>query len=125
MFELEDKHKKYLYYALLLVFLVIFIDGFLRMLSGNPVMDRKEYWKEKIATELPTGSTWDDITVWGELNTVNFEKDSQNTLRGTAEIIPDPGLEFPCSQWNIVIIIDLDASGRSTDQKIKTIGSCL
>jgi len=48
----------------------------------------------------------------------------QQELYANVEKVPEPGLKFPCSEWNIIVEITLDADGHAKDSSVRAVGTC-
>jgi hypothetical protein len=79
-----------------------------------------------MAHDLPVGTSADVIKKWGATHSIKFDDlKAQHWLYANVESVPESGIPFPCSVWNIIIQITIDATNRSTQNKVSTVGSCI
>jgi hypothetical protein len=87
---------------------------------------RRAYWEGELARNAPVGSSKDAILTWAASRGVHFNDDhTQQRLYANVEQIPEPGIPFPCSEWNIIVQISMDSNNRSTSNNVSQVGSCL
>jgi hypothetical protein len=92
----------------------------------SKVQERIAFWKETLAREVPLGTPADQIQEWGSAHKIKFDYlEKQRWLYAIAEMIPETGIRFPCSQWNIILKISIDGGGRSVKNDVSAVGSCV
>jgi hypothetical protein len=83
------------------------------------------FWKQTIASELPIGSSSDQIEKWASSHKIHFTHRPEDAqFSATVEKFPAEGLRFPCNNWNVVILIKVDKNGRSTKSSVYGVGDC-
>jgi hypothetical protein len=95
--------------------------------QGNShARERAEFWKAELAHNIPLGTTKEKAIQWGKDRNVKFEfLEEQHWLYANVEHVPDSGIGFPCSDWNIILKVSLDANDRTTGREVSTVGSCI
>lgn len=90
------------------------------------VKERVNYWKSELDTNIPAGTTSAKAIKWGISKNVKFDHlSSKNWLYSNVESVLNDGIGFPCSQWNIILTIVLDANSRAVKNEVSTVGSCI
>ncbi|HEU4669190.1 MAG TPA: hypothetical protein VFR91_00660 [Dyella sp.] len=94
--------------------------------QGAPeFQNRVAAWSHRLS-ELPAGSSPYQIQQWANLHKVHFVfLPDQRQFYANVERVPVNGLHFPCSEWSIIITVDMDPSGHSTKSKVNQVGTCL
>jgi hypothetical protein len=88
--------------------------------------ERIAFWKNALASDLPVGTNADEIKKWGATHGVKFDDlKVQHWLYANVESVPETGIPFPCSAWNIIIKITVDTTNRSVQNNVSTVGSCI
>ena len=96
--------------------------------GSHVVEERYVYWNETIARELPIGTSLVEIYRWGEANHVEFSRPVNNARGHWVSAVVDRKpvtFGFPCAEWMVNIRISLDATDRSTENKVSKVGVCL
>jgi hypothetical protein len=63
---------------------------------------------------------------WGAAHHAQFDfLEQQRWLYSNVERVPETGIHFPCSEWNIIIAIHLDGTNRAVSNDVRTVGTCL
>ncbi len=63
---------------------------------------------------------------WGAEHHVKFDfLEQQRWLYANVERVPESGVPFPCSEWNIILTFHLDEQQRSMMNEVSTVGACL
>jgi hypothetical protein len=63
---------------------------------------------------------------WGKDRNVKFDfLEEQRGLYANVEQVPDSGIGFPCSDWNIILKVSLDPNDCTSGSEVRTVGSCL
>lgn len=84
-----------------------------------------EAWNQRL-NELPAGSSSSQIQRWAALHKVHFVfLPNQRQFYANVERVPVNGLHFPCSEWSIIITVNVDSSGHSTGSDVNQVGTCL
>ena len=93
--------------------------------AAPDIKGRVGYWQSSLSSEVPVGSSKDQLILWGKKRGVEFTYlEQQHALYAIAEKIPDPS-GIVCTQWNITLQVSLNANNVSTQQKVGSVGSCL
>ena len=104
------------------------------LLSGMSGCDRDDhqleqrvsFWKSELQSGVPLGSSADVAVAWGNTHGVSLDLlPEQKWLYGIIERVPEKGIAFPCSEWNIVIRIQLDEHGKTAENFVETVGTCV
>jgi hypothetical protein len=95
--------------------------------TGNAkLQERVAFWRGALANGVPVGTGKEKIREWGETHHVKFDLlGQQHVLYANVERIPEAGIPFPCSEWNIILKITIDSAGRSERSEVSTAGSCI
>lgn len=94
--------------------------------DNHVLRERVAYWQAALSQGVPTGTAKDKAVEWGASHNVQFEYlVQQHWLYANVEQVKESGIPFPCSQWNIILKVTIDASGRSSKNEVTTVGSCL
>src|SRR6185437_1976142 len=89
------------------------------------VHERMEVWSQRVA-KLPAGSSSPQIQLWAKSYKVNFMfLPQQRQFSANVESVPVKGIGFPCSAWNIIVIVSVDQSGHSTKNIVQSVGTCV
>jgi len=106
--------------------LLILIVFFMSACQASPdVKGKIANWQTLLTSEIPIGSTKDQVIQWGEKRGIKFTfLEQQQELYAIAEKIPDPS-GIICTEWNITIQIGIGANGISTNQKVGSVGACI
>lgn len=90
------------------------------------VKERADYWKSDLDTNIPAGTTSAKAIEWGISKNIKFDYlPSKNWLYSNVERVPDSGIGFPCSEWNIMLKVILDANGYAVKNEVSAVGSCI
>ena len=88
--------------------------------------ERVSFWRNELARDVPVGTSRDEIIKWGAGRGVKFDYlEVQHWLYVNAESVPETGIPFPCSAWNIIIKITIDPTNHSVQNNVSTVGSCI
>jgi hypothetical protein len=83
-------------------------------------------WDATIEKQVPIGTGRSKVEAWVAANTILLRYDAdRNQLYGVVEKVPEPGLKFPCSDWNVIVEIRFDTRGRVLNHFVHTVGTCL
>ena len=117
--------KKILLVTVLLALAAIFSAIFSKS-GANNVPQQISYWRQKLTSEVPVGSPKDYVLLWAKNNSVDFVLDvHRNTLFANVGRVPDTGIGFPCSEWNILIDLTLGRDNKVSTETVHSAGSCL
>lgn len=93
---------------------------------NEQLAQRRAYWEAALQQNVPVGTTKDQIMSWGLSQGVEFRTvPPDHWLYANVESVPVEGIKFPCSQWNIILKVSLDASDRAAGHEISQVGTCL
>ena len=88
--------------------------------------ERVSYWESVLASDLPVGTSTDGIHKWGETHGIKFDDlKLQHWLYANVESVPETGIPFPCSAWNIIVKITIDSTNHSVQNNVNIVGSCI
>lgn len=88
--------------------------------------ERTAYWREALLQGVPAGSSKRQAMEWAISRNVKFEYlEQQHWLYANVERVPESGIPFPCSQWNIILKVAIDNNGHSVQNDVSTVGTCL
>ena len=112
-----------------IVTIILFL-GIVYTLTGqithNRIQKRVAYWESLIDKEIPTGTRKENVEQWGQQQHLKLEWiPSKNMLDANVEQLPDAGIGFPCSSWNIIVDIYIGNDGSSLRRKVHSIGNCI
>jgi hypothetical protein len=94
--------------------------------DNHALKERTAYWREALSQGVPTGTSREKALEWAISRNVKFEYlEQQHWLYATVEQVPESGVPFPCSQWNIILKITIDPTGHSVKNEVSTVGTCL
>lgn len=110
-----------LFYAML-IFLILTACA-----NGHSqLQERVTFWQNTLAKEVPIGTSTERIKEWGVAHHIKFDYlELQHWLYANVEAVPEKGIPFPCSEWNIILKISIDVTGHSTKNEVSTVGSCI
>lgn len=110
-----------------LFILMLIAVTFVGCANAQPQLkERVKFWQETLNKEVPVGTSKGRIIDWGTAHHVKFDYlEQQQWLYANVEAIPERGIPFPCSQWNIILKISIDKAGNSTNNEVSTVGTCL
>lgn len=95
-------------------------------ITHQRIQERKSYWTKLMETEIPIGSTSQEIEEWNKRHDLNMRwVGGRDFYNGNVEQVPDAGIGFPCSQWNVIIDIHVGLDGKSTSQNVHSVGTCI
>ncbi len=87
---------------------------------------RTDFWRRALDREVPVGTSAEVIERWGIAHRIQFDLlKEQHWLYANVEQVPESGVPFPCSQWNIIVQITLDATNHSTKNEVTNVGTCV
>ena len=87
---------------------------------------RVQHWKSSIEAAAIPGTPRAQLEAWAKENGIQFHYlQQQHELYANVETLPEPGLKFPCSKWNVIAEISLDADDRAVVSHVQTVGTCL
>jgi hypothetical protein len=94
---------------------------------GNTnLRERTAFWRAELARDIPTGTPQAKVKEWGITRNVRFDYlEKQRWFSANVELVPDSGIGFPCSHWNILLKIAIDANGRTVSSDVSVVGSCV
>lgn len=95
--------------------------------QGNShARERADFWRAEMARDIPPGTAKEKAIQWGKGRNVKFDfLEQQRWLYANVEHVPDSGIGFPCSDWNIILKVSLDANDRTIGNEVSTVGSCI
>lgn len=107
--------------------LILLSLAFMGCTSENTRLnERTKFWKSELAHNIPTGTPKEKAIQWGEKHQVKFDLlEKQNWLYANVERVPDSGIGFPCSEWNIILKVFTGADGNSIGNEVTALGSCI
>jgi hypothetical protein len=118
--------KKILLGIVIIVVCLCIFSGITGHITNSRIQKRIAYWKTLISEEIPIGTTKERMEQWGKQRHLNLTWiPSRNFFDTTVERVPDAGIGFPCSEWNIIIDIQMGNNGTSAKQKVHSVGSCV
>lgn len=86
--------------------------------------ERKAFWRNALNAEVPVGSRKGAIEAWGARHGVKFMYlEKKQWLYANVERIPEEGIPFPCSDWNIIVEIPIGTEGQSLENRVSAVGS--
>jgi hypothetical protein len=85
--------------------MIMFSLALMGCAQGNShARERAEFWKAELARDIPPGTAKDNAIQWGKDRNVKFDfLEKQRMLYANVEHVPDSGIGFPCSDWNIIL----------------------
>ncbi|GLX80236.1 hypothetical protein tinsulaeT_35760 [Thalassotalea insulae] len=105
--------------------IIIFLSG-CSQISNQKLEERMRYWEASLEKNIPKGTSIELIQQWALKNSIEFiENPKTKILYANVEAIEDSGIGFPCSNWNIILKIQLDNNGDLSDSSIDSVGTCL
>lgn len=94
--------------------------------DNHLLKDRAAYWREALSQGVPKGTSREKAMEWAAGHNVKFEYlEQQHWLYANVEQVPESGIPFPCSQWNIILKVTIDTTGQSVKNEVSTVGTCL
>lgn len=94
--------------------------------GDHALQDRAAYWRGALSQGVPTGSSKQKAMEWASGHNVRFTYLNQkNWLYANVEQVPESGIPFPCSHWNIILKVAFDGTGHSLSNEVSTVGICL
>ena len=94
--------------------------------DNHLLKERTAYWREALSRGVPAGSSKQQAMEWAASRNVKFEYlEQQHWLYANVERVPESGIPFPCSQWNIILTVTIDNTGHSVQNEVSTVGTCL
>jgi hypothetical protein len=94
--------------------------------DNNLLKERAAYWREALSQGVPAGSSTQKAMEWAASRNVKFEYlEQRHWLYANVERVPELGISFPCSQWNIILKVTIDSTGHSVQNEVSTVGTCL
>ena len=92
----------------------------------SALQDRVSFWRAQMSEGVPVGSSVGNIQAWGHVHHVAFDYlEQQHLLYANVESVPESGLKFPCSKWNIILKVSINSAGVSTNNEVSTVGTCV
>lgn len=88
---------------------------------------RSAVWKSKADAELPPGRSVEEAKAWGTKSGIVFTHlDKQRQLYAIVERIPEGGLnKYVCSEWSIILKVNLTAIDTTAGSETSMVGKCL
>ncbi len=87
---------------------------------------RVTYWQIALSQGIPAGTSKEKAIEWGTAHNVQFDYlEKQHWLYTNVEQVKEAGFPFPCSEWNIILKVTIDAAGLSSNKEVSTVGSSL
>lgn len=88
---------------------------------------RASEWKSRADHEIPAGRSIEEVNTWAAKNGFAFSLlEKQKQLHAIVERVPESGLnKFVCSEWSIILKVNLTASGTTANNEISKVGTCL
>ncbi|TKB45972.1 hypothetical protein [Thalassotalea mangrovi] len=95
--------------------------------NNNHLLDeRMQYWEITLESNVTKGTSRESIKQWALKNSIEFfENPETKSLYANVETIADSGIGFPCSEWNIILEIQLDDNEVSIGHSISSVGTCV
>jgi hypothetical protein len=94
--------------------------------DNHALQERVTYWRDALSLGVPIGSSKEVALEWAKSHNVKFDYlEQQHWLYANVERIPVSGIQFPCSEWNIILKVSLDATGHSVKNEVRQMGSCI
>lgn len=94
--------------------------------DNQALQKRVTYWSNALSQGIPIGSSKEVALEWGKNHNVKFDYlEQQHWLYANVEQVPESGIPFPCSQWNIILKVSFDAMGHSVNNEVSKVGACL
>jgi hypothetical protein len=94
--------------------------------DNHVLQERVAYWRSALSQGVPNGSSKEMALKWAKDRKVNFDYlEQQHWLYANVEQVPVSGIPFPCSQWNIILIVSFDATAHSVKNEVSTVGTCI
>jgi hypothetical protein len=94
--------------------------------DNTKLQERVAFWRAELARDIPNGTSQERVKEWGAIRKIQFDYlEQQHWLYANIESVPDSGIGLPCSQWNIILKVSVDSSGRTVSNNISTVGTCL
>jgi len=95
-------------------------------ITNSRIQKRTTYWKSLIDAEIPTGTTKEKIEQWGKQRGLHLTWiPDRNFFDANVEQVPESGIGFPCSEWNIIVDIYIGKDNASVKGEVSTVGSCV
>lgn len=114
------------HFFLLLLLLVAVLGAVGCKRNAPAVKERIAFWENTLQTEVPVGSSKNQILRWGDERHVPFIYiPEKRWFYAIVEKLPEPGIPFPCSEWNITVQITLDSTDHSIANHVGMVGSCV
>jgi hypothetical protein len=93
---------------------------------NHALQERIAYWQANLSEGVPVGSNRVAAMTWAASRDVQFQYvEEQHWLYAIVERVPESGIPYPCSQWNIILKVRFDSTGHSTKSDAGAVGSCL
>ena len=113
-----------------LLIVVFSICSILTACSNRPssrVQDRLNYWRSSLAHDIPPGTRISAAREWFRARHIKVDfLEKQRWLYANVESVPNLSrIPFPCSDWNIIIKIPIDAADDTVENDVSTVGTCL
>jgi len=110
-----------------LVLVIVALATLAACAGDRPVLTKRvTFWRDALSQGAPIGSTVEKVREWGTRYHVSFQYlEQQHWLYANVEQVPEEGMPFPCSQWNIILKVTIDPTGHSTENEVSTVGTCL
>lgn len=100
--------------------------------TSDNVNERIKYWKDLANTELPIGSTKDQVLVWAQKHSLHpsgMYPPPQgfygNYASYFAESVPVERYLRVCAEWEIILDFHFDANNLLIKQEVNEHGVCL
>lgn len=96
--------------------------------SDHSLLDRRvTEWKTKADAEIPEGRSVEEAKAWGTKNGVAFSLlENQRQLYAIVERLPESGFgKYVCSEWSIILKVNLTASATTAGNEVSKVGTCL
>ncbi len=113
---------------------LLIIGGITRHITNNRIDKRVVYWESLIDSEMPAGSSIKLVKQWGKKRNISASiitgnkfqpPEAKQIFYSNVESIPDAGIGFPCSSWNIIIEIYFGQDEKYVGRRVHAVGSCI
>lgn len=110
-----------------MIFAILIVLSLTSCREGSAHLDAQvKTWDRTITQDLPVGSSTVQIEQWGKVHKIHFtHRPEDHQFSANVEKFPVTGIRFPCTNWNVIVLIKLDQSGHSTKNNVYGVGDCL
>lgn len=90
----------------------------------NNVEERKRYWEQVVHSELPVGSSYEDVKRWTDSRRLSIvEEQSAHTLVSGLEYVPVNDLV--CKGFGLSLRLTFDPDRHVSQETVNSFGNCL